>query len=89
VAIVGIPGALNAGNAFYIATGRVTEVCLGIIVAATVNHIILPTSMVPSLWQAVANARAALADRALALFGAGDTASLQAKLLGQAIEKSL
>src|SRR6516162_7365969 len=37
VAIVGIPGALDAGNAFYIATGRVTEVCLGIIVAATVN----------------------------------------------------
>jgi len=53
VAIVGIPGALDAGNAFYIATGRVTEVCLGIILAATVNHIILPSSLGPQLWQAV------------------------------------
>src|SRR5712671_1473709 len=70
VAIVGIPGALNASNAFYIATGRVTEVCLGIIVAATVNHIILPTSMVPSLWQGVVDAHAGLADYAVALFGA-------------------
>ena len=48
VAIVGIPGALDAGNAFYIATGRVTEVCLGIIVAATVNHITPPSSLGPS-----------------------------------------
>src|SRR5208337_4883296 len=61
VAIVGIPGALDAGNAFYIATGRVTEISLGIIVAATVSY-------------------------AVALFGAGDTAPLRAKLLGQAIE---
>src|SRR6516225_12133211 len=53
VAIVGIPGALDAGNAFYIATGRVTEISLGIIVAATVNHIILPSSLGPQLWQAV------------------------------------
>jgi uncharacterized membrane protein YccC len=86
VAIVGIPGTLDAGNAFYIATGRVTEVCLGIIVAATVNHIILPSSLVPSLWQGVVDAHAGLADYAVALFGAGDTAPLRAKLLGQAIE---
>ena len=45
VAIVGIPGALDAGNAFYIATGRVTEACLGIIAAATVNRIVLPSSL--------------------------------------------
>src|SRR5712692_3559226 len=32
VAIVGIPGALDANNAFYIATGRVTEISLGIMV---------------------------------------------------------
>ena len=57
MAIVGIPGALDAGNAFYIATGRVTEVCLGIIVAATVNHIILPSSLGPQLWQAVIGTR--------------------------------
>jgi uncharacterized membrane protein YccC len=86
VAIVGIPGALDAGNAFYIATGRVTEISLGIIVAATVNHIVLPNSLVPSLWQAVADARAGLAGYAVALFNAGDTAPLRTKLLGQAIE---
>ena len=85
VAIVGIPGALDAGNAFYIATGRVTEVCLGIIVAATVNRIILPSSLGPQLWQAVAEAREALADYAIALFKPGDSAPLRAKLLGQAI----
>ena len=86
VAIVGIPGALDAGNAFYIATGRVTEISLGIIVAATVSYVVLPNSLAPSLWQAVANAHAGLADYAVALFGAGDTAPLRAKLLGQAIE---
>ena len=42
VAIVGIPGALDAGNAFYTATGRVSEISLGIIVAATVSHVVLP-----------------------------------------------
>jgi uncharacterized membrane protein YccC len=57
VAIVGIPGALDAGNAFYIATGRVTEVCLGIIVAATINRIVLPDTLGSQLWQAVADAR--------------------------------
>src|SRR5258707_2421493 len=67
VAIVGIPGALDAGNAFYIATGRVTEVCLGIIVAATVSHIILPSSVGPQLWQAVIGGREALTDSALCL----------------------
>src|SRR5215831_3238184 len=52
-AIVGIPGALDAGNAFYIATSRVTEISLGIIVTATVSHIILPNSLAASLWQEV------------------------------------
>jgi uncharacterized membrane protein YccC len=85
VAIVGIPGALDAGNAFYIATARVTEISLGIIVTATVSHIVLPSSLGASLWQAVADARAALGDYAIALLGAGDTAPLRAKLLGQAI----
>lgn len=86
VAIVGIPGALDAGNAFYIAVGRVTEISLGIIVAATVSHVVLPNSIIPSLWQAIADARAGFADYAVALFGAGDTAPLRTKLLGQAIE---
>jgi uncharacterized membrane protein YccC len=86
VAIVGIPGALDAGNAFYIATGRVTEICLGIIVAATVNHIILPSSLGPQLWQAVIGSREALANHALALFERrGDSAPSLTKLLGRAI----
>jgi len=85
-AIVGIPGALDAGNAFYIATGRVTEISLGIIVAATVSHVVVPISLAPSLWQAVADAHAGLANYFVALFNAGDTAPLRAKLLGQAIE---
>ena len=86
VAIVGIPGALDAGNAFFIAMGRVTEISLGIIVAATVNYVVLPNPLARSLRRAVADARAGLADYAVALFGAGDTAPLRAKLLGQAIE---
>ena len=86
VAIVGIPGALDAGNAFYIATGRVTEVCLGIIVAATINQIILPSSLGPQLWQAVIGGREALADYALALFERrGNRTPWRTKLLGQAI----
>jgi uncharacterized membrane protein YccC len=85
-AIVGIPGALDAGNAFYTATGRITEISLGIIVAATVSHVVLPISLVPSLWRAVADAHAGLADYVVALFSAGDTAPLRSKLLGQAIE---
>ena len=83
VAIVGIPGALDAGNAFYIATGRVTEVCLGIIVAATVNRIILPSSLGTQLWQAVAGARQTLADYAIALHEpGGDAAPLRGETAG-------
>src|SRR4029077_18786822 len=53
-AIVGIPGALDAGNAFYVATARVTEISLGIIVTATVSRGILPSSLADPLWRAVA-----------------------------------
>jgi uncharacterized membrane protein YccC len=84
VAIVGIPGALDAGSAFYIATGRITEVCLGIIVAATINRIVLPDTLGPQLWQAVADARQTLADYAVTLLEHADTAPLRAKLLVQA-----
>ncbi|HSY85495.1 MAG TPA: FUSC family protein, partial [Verrucomicrobiae bacterium] len=51
VAIVGIPGALDAGNAFIIAVGRVTEISLGIIVAATVSYAVFPSSLAGSLRQ--------------------------------------
>ena len=87
VAIVGIPGALDAGNAFYIAIGRVTEISLGIIVAAIISHIILPNSLAASLRQAIADTRAELANYAIALLSAGGPAApLRAKLLGQAME---
>lgn len=85
VAIIGIPGVLEAGNAFYIATARVTEISLGIIVTATVSHIVLPSSLGAALRQAVAGARTGLADYAVGLFDAGDAAPLRAKLLGEAI----
>jgi uncharacterized membrane protein YccC len=83
--IVGIPGALDAGNAFYIATARVTEMSLGIIVAATVSHLVPANSVAASLRQAIADERNGLADYAIALFSAGDAAPVRMKLLGQAI----
>jgi len=83
--IVGIPGALDAGNAFYIATARVTEMSLGIIVAATVSHLVPANSVAASLRHAIADARNGLADYAIALFSAGDAAPLRMKLLSQAI----
>jgi uncharacterized membrane protein YccC len=85
VAIVGIPGALAAENAFYVATARVTEITLGIIVTATVSHIVFPSSLGASLRQAVAGVRTRLADYAVALFDAGDAVRSRVKLLGEAI----
>ena len=85
VAIVGIPGALDAGNAFYIATARVTEISLGVLVTATVSHVILPSSLADSLWHAVAEVRQRVAQYALAIVGHGDAAALRAKLVSQAI----
>jgi len=84
-AIVGIPGALDAGQAFYVATARVTEISLGIIVTATVSHIILPSSLAASLWRAIADVRVELADYALAVLGNGDAALARAKLIGKAV----
>jgi len=85
VSIVGIPGALDAGNAFYIATARVTEISLGIIVTATVSHIILPNSLAAALWQAIADVRVSVADYALAVLGDGDMAATRGTLIGRAI----
>ena len=85
VAIVGIPGALDAGHAFYIATARVTEISLGIIVTALVSHIILPSSLAASLWQAIADVRGELADYAIAVLGNADVVPARAKLIGKVI----
>ena len=85
VAIVGVPGALDPMNAFYIAIARVTEISLGIIVTATVSHIILPSSLAASLWRAIADVRVELADYALAVLGNGDAVPARAKLIGKAV----
>ena len=82
-AIVGIPGALAADNAFFIAVARVTEICLGIIVTATISHLVLPLSVTGPLRQAINAARSGLADHAVALLGGGD-ASVPTTLLDEA-----
>jgi len=83
-AIIGVPGALDANNAFYIATARVTEICLGIMIAAAVNRIVLPNSAVAALWQSVATARQALADDITGLLG-GDVRKSTASLVSRTI----
>lgn len=83
-AIIGIPGALAAQQAFFIAVARVTEVCLGIIVTATISHLILPISLAGALRQGIAAARNRLADHAIALLNGDGGASVSTKLLGDA-----
>src|SRR5262245_10501551 len=85
VAIVGIPGALDPGSAFFIAVARVTEISLGIMTTAAISHLVLPVSLSASLWRAVAAARAELADYASALLGGAATTSQRTKLLGGVI----
>jgi uncharacterized membrane protein YccC len=85
VAIVGIPGALDPGNAFFIAVARVTEISLGIMVTAAISHLVLPLSLADSLRRAIATGRAELADYTAALLGGRDTTSLRTRLLSQAI----
>src|SRR5712692_11946093 len=57
-AIVGIPGALDPGNAFFTAVARVTEISLGIMTTAAISHLVLPVSLADSLRRAVAAGRA-------------------------------
>jgi uncharacterized membrane protein YccC len=84
-AIVGIPGGLNASNAFYIATARVSEVCLGVIVAAAINRVILPSSHVATLWQSIAEARLALVDYVARILGDDDARASNATPVSKAI----
>jgi uncharacterized membrane protein YccC len=85
VAIVGIPGALDPGNAFFIAVARVTEISLGIMTTAAISHLVLPVSLADSLRRAVATGRAELADYAAALLRGSDPTPQRTKLLGQVI----
>jgi len=84
-AIVGVPGALNPNNAFYIATARVTEICLGIIIAAAIHRIVLPSSAVAALWRSVAAVRQALVDHVAAALDGDDAAKSTALLVTRAI----
>ena len=84
-AIVGVPGALDANNAFYMATARVTEICLGIIVAAAINRIVLPSSTTAALWQSVVAARQALVDHVTAVLRGDDAVKSTASLVSTII----
>ncbi len=84
VAIVGIPGALAPGNAFYYAVARVTEISLGIICAAIVARAIFPDLLAPVLWKTMADVRRSLGDYAVAALLASGTVAQRADLLGQA-----
>ena len=83
-AIVGIPGALDAGTAFYIAMARVTEVCIGIMVTATIAHVILPDSVATSLYKVLAEGRRRLVACAVSVLTAGKCPDLVAELLKNA-----
>jgi uncharacterized membrane protein YccC len=85
VAIVGVTGALDPGNAFFIAVARVTEISLGIMTTAVISRLVLPMSLADALRRAVASARAELADYAAALLGGRATSAQRARLLDQAI----
>lgn len=85
VAIVGIPGALDPGNAFFIAVARVTEISLGIVTTAAISHLILPASVADSLRRAVASGRVEICGYAVALLEGSDASSLRGRLLRQAI----
>ena len=86
VAIIGISGALDPENVFFIAEARVTEISLGILMTAVISHVILPVSLAQSLRRAVATARAQVADYAIAVLRGGSAArTLRAQLLGQVI----
>lgn len=84
-AIVGIPAALQANHAFYTASARVTEICLGIIVAAAVHRIVFTGSLAAALWQSVAAGRRALIDYLAALPDDSRAAKSAAPLVSRAI----
>jgi len=86
VAIVGIPGALDAGSAFYIAVARVTEISLGIMTTAVISHLVVPVSLADALRRTVAVGRTELVAYVEALLGGGESASLRAMLLSRVIE---
>jgi uncharacterized membrane protein YccC len=81
VAIVGLPGAQDPGNAFFIAVARVTEVSLGIMSTAVISHVVFPLPLAATLRRAVVSSRTDVADYATMLLRGCDTAPTRAKLL--------
>jgi len=84
-AIVGVPGALEPSNAFYIAQARVTEISLGIMSVALISHLVLPDSLAAALRSAIATARAQLLEYVAAVLFGADASSERTQLLGQAV----
>ena len=84
-AVVGIPGALTPGNAFYIAVARLTEIGLGIIMTATVSHLLLPVSLGARLRKAIVDLRAGLIAYGEALLGGQPADDLRMRLMGQVV----
>jgi uncharacterized membrane protein YccC len=84
-AIIGIPGALAPGSAFYIAVARLTEIGLGIIMTATISHLMLPVSVAAKLRKAIAELREGLVDYSDALLGGRPAETLRVRLLGQVV----
>jgi uncharacterized membrane protein YccC len=89
VAIVGIPGALDPVNAFYIAEARVTEISLGIIVTAAISHLFFPLSLTDPLREKTEETRSLLAQYVVAICAGRDEGRVRAMMLSRisAIEK--
>src|SRR5262249_29868889 len=85
-AIIGIQGALDAGNAFYTAVARVTEISLGIMVTAAISHLVLPLKLAHSLRRAIVASRGEVAAYASELLAGGNAQPMRTKMLGRAIE---
>ena len=71
-AIIGIPATLNPDNTFYLATARLTEICLGIMVGTAVNQLIMPARMTDSLKRALADTRRTVSGFAAGVLNDGD-----------------
>ena len=84
-AIIGITGALQPENVFFVAQARVTEISLGIIAAGAVSHLVFPFSLAGSLRRAVAAARVTIADYAVAVLQGHDTAEQDSRVIAEAI----
>jgi len=85
-AIVGVTGALAPANAFDIATARVTEISLGIIVTALISHLVLPVSLADAVRNAVLVGRSDIVSYALSVLAGHDSNQQRLKLVGQATE---